>query len=455
MSRKPSSFRVGRVQGYLRGQVWYLCYHEHGQRRRPRVGRDREAAKQLAAQINAQLEVGAPAAMSFEPIAIPELRERWLQHHEQVLRSSVQTINRYRTATEHLLRFVATVRPVRYASHFGNAHAEELVRYLRTIQVAANGHKNSLKRPLMDKGIRYILETCRALYNYAGKRRHLPPYAENPFATLEIDRIPVQQARPILLFTSEQERSFLQAADDWQFPVFLTLMLTGLRPGELTHLLLPEDVDLEVALLRVRNKPKLGWRVKTRNERDIPLLPTLVEVLRWQVGQRTSGPVFRRRKFAGGRQPRLTGLSAAQLERELAVRIVALETVMQRSLSRSEQLKEARAVWRDMGAIKTDRIRVEFMRLTHRIGVPETTAPKLLRHLFATGLQDANVDPLVRNELMGHSPGSNRGNGTGLGMTAHYTHTRPETRRKQLESALASRPAVEVARAWLAQLEHQ
>jgi integrase len=237
--QKTTSFRVGRVQGYLRGQVWYLCYHEYGQRRRPRVGPDREAARQLAAQINAQLEVGAPAALSFEPISIPELRQRWLQHHEQVLRSLVQTINRYRTATEHLLRFVNKVRPMRYASHFGNHHAEEFVRHLRTIQVAANGHQNTLKRPLMDKGVRYILETCRALFNYAGKRRHLPPYADNPFAMLEIDRIPVEQARPITLFTPDQEAAFLEACDAWQFPVFLILMLTGLRPGELTHLLLP------------------------------------------------------------------------------------------------------------------------------------------------------------------------------------------------------------------------
>ena len=31
----------------------------------------------------------------------PNLRDRWLQHHELALRSSVQTINRYRTATDH------------------------------------------------------------------------------------------------------------------------------------------------------------------------------------------------------------------------------------------------------------------------------------------------------------------------------------------------------------------
>ena len=43
----------------------------------------------MAAQINSQLEVGIPSALSFEPISIPELQRRWLEHHEQVLRSSV------------------------------------------------------------------------------------------------------------------------------------------------------------------------------------------------------------------------------------------------------------------------------------------------------------------------------------------------------------------------------
>lgn len=41
------------------------------------------------------------------------------------------------------------------------------------------------------------------------------------------------------------------------------------------------------------------------------------------------------------------------------------------------------------------------MLLKKAIGLPETTAPKTLRHTFATALKDANVDPLIRNELMG------------------------------------------------------
>ena len=91
------------------------------------------------------------------------------------------------------------------------------------------------------------------------------------------------------------------------------------------------------------------------------------------------------------------------------------------------------------------------MLLTKAIGVPEITAPKTLRHSFATILQDANVDPLVRNELMGHVPASFGLSGSSLGMTAIYTHTRPETKRRYMEAAFAERPALEYARERLGQ----
>ena len=90
---KKKSFRVGKVAAYLRGEVWYLNYTEHGQRRRPRVGTDRNAARQLAAQINAQLETGESTVLSFEPISIAELQSRWLEHYDSVLRTSVNTIS--------------------------------------------------------------------------------------------------------------------------------------------------------------------------------------------------------------------------------------------------------------------------------------------------------------------------------------------------------------------------
>lgn len=444
------SFRIGKVRAYLRSQVWYLCYREHGRRRQPRVGPDRESAQQMAAEINAQLEVGLPSALGFQPISIPELQQRWLDHHEHVRRSSVRTIERYRAATNHLLRFVGETRPIRRVSDFRPGHAEEFVRYLRSLKVAPNGHPNAAKRRLRDNSVKYILETCSTLMNYAQRQRHLSPYAENPFRTIDISRIPIEDPKPIIVFLPEQEQRFFEACDDWQFPLFLLLLLTGLRPGELTHLLLPEDLDLSGGWLRVGNKPGLGWRVKTRTARDIPLHPVLVNVLNRAIGDRKSGPVFRQRRCCNGFVPPLADLSAAQLQYEATRRVADLERLTSGEVSRREKQDVARTVWRDMGAIREEWVRIEFMRVTKEIGMAEVTAPKTFRHTFATILQDGNVDPLIRNELMGHSPASSFGSGGGLGTTGLYTHTQPATKRRQLEAALRDRPALACATDWLA-----
>ena len=158
---KTTSFRVGKVRADLRGQIWYLTYQENGRRQRPRIGPDRDMARQMAAQVNAQLEVSAPTAFSFESIRIDELQRKWLDHHEQVLRSSVHTILRYRTATQHLLTFDAEQCPALKTSQISTHHAEQFVRYLRSVRVTPNGHPRSRKRRLLDNGVRYILVTCR------------------------------------------------------------------------------------------------------------------------------------------------------------------------------------------------------------------------------------------------------------------------------------------------------
>ena len=160
------------------------------------------------------------------------------------------------------------------------------------------------------------------MFGYAIKRRHLSPYAENPFSSLDLDRIPIENAKVISIFSPDQEKKFLETCDDWQFPIFLTLMLTGLRPGELTHLLLPEDLDLNVGMLYVRNKPHLGWQVKTRNEREIPLIDELRDVLTISVGDRVTGPVFLQRRYSSGSvRPEINDHSEKQLEDLLQQRL--------------------------------------------------------------------------------------------------------------------------------------
>ena len=79
----------------------------------------------LAAQINGQLASDAPAALSYRPVSIDELRSGWLDHHEHVARSSIQTVRRYRAATEHLERFLRQERVPRSTAHFRLEHASD------------------------------------------------------------------------------------------------------------------------------------------------------------------------------------------------------------------------------------------------------------------------------------------------------------------------------------------
>ena len=169
---------------------------------------------------------GAPSLLAFTPISVPELRTQFLDFHESVLESSVGTVRRYRAATRHLEDYVLLqsrppltheLKPAAFAA------------YLRQVEVTPNGHPNTERRRLRDKGVRFILETCRSMYNFGMKRRHLPPYSENPFSELPLDRLKIEDAKPIFVFSEKTELSFLRASGRWSFPIQFTLAKTGLK----------------------------------------------------------------------------------------------------------------------------------------------------------------------------------------------------------------------------------
>src|SRR5262249_27512804 len=234
-----------------------VYFRDGGTAERRRVADNRKEAEQVAAQVNAQLTQGAPTLLSFQPVGVPGLRQQFLDYHEHVLSSSVGTLTRYRAATQHLEDFASQQRRPPEAHE---VRPDAFAVYLRKIEVAPNGHRNARKRKLRDKGVQFILETCRAMYSYAVKRRHLPPYVGNPFSELPLDRLKIQDAKPIFVFDAATELAFFRAASGWAFPIHFTLAKTGLRIGELVHLLI-EEVDLDGGWLHVRNKTQLGWRV--------------------------------------------------------------------------------------------------------------------------------------------------------------------------------------------------
>jgi len=430
--------------------AWYTYHRQDGKIIRRRVGSSQAQAECVASLLNAKLSAkGAGLALddilstvlpqccratgsfpdSADPsIAVHELRDQFLNHHEHVLGSAISTVTRYTSATKHLISFSK-------AEGFNLSNDLSIplfVQYLRSIEVAPNGHANTLRRKLRDKGIKYILETCRSMYHFGLRQRIV---AANPFSDFGIGKLRVRDAKPIFVFNAAQELSFLKTADLWGFTVHLMLAKTGLRPGELVHTLI-EDVDFDDGWLHVRSKSELGWSVKTGRDRRIPLVPELVGLLQRVVGDRQKGVLLLRSRIAesGGVKIACDRVELAKVV-EQRVEASRVESVM--PLSRAQIANIHRKVWRDAGAIPVDRVRTSFVRIAKRSGL-NVTAPKSWRHTFATLLQEANVDLLVRQETLGHQPASP--DAGVLGMTGTYTHTQPEIQRREIERAVCLRP---------------
>jgi integrase len=423
--------RIGKVSIYLHHSSWWIRFRENRKLKRQRIGDDLEQAKGIAAQVNAQVTTQLPSMFAFQPVTVDRLITDWLDHLEHVVRASSATINRYRTAGRHLQQFAASHQP-QCSAHEIDVHG--FVRHLRTELVSPNGHPNAAKRALRDNGVIFILTVCKAMFNFAGRRRLVPPYFENPFVGLPIQRMPVEDAKPIFVFDERTELAFLAACDQWAFAVFYLLARTGMRPGELVHLLV-EDIDLSQGLMNIRNKPDLGWQVKTRNVRTIPLPDQPLQVLHKIIGQRTAGVLIQRRNL---RTSPITCLDRRQLAVELERRVAALGTELDRPLTRLDKARLARRLWRDAGALDNNAIREEFIRVTTRIGLPHVTTPKSWRHTFATLMQEASVDPLIRQQTLGHV--SSDRSRSALGMTGAYTHTPREVHRQQLQKTVELRP---------------
>lgn len=435
--------RVGRVSYYEHHGGWHIYYRDGDRQVRRRVADNEEDAERFAAQVNAQLSSSAPTPFTFAPISVADLRGRFLDHHESVVGSSLATVRRYRAATQHLENYVEQNGGPKFAHEL---KPEQFVKYLRSIQVPPNGHPNTAVRPLRGRGIRYVLEVCRSLYGYAGKHRHLPPYSPNPFSELQIERLKTERSAAVYVFDEKTELAFFRSVGVWAFPIHFVLAKTATRPGELIHLLI-EELDLEGGWLQVRNKPALGWTIKTDRERAIPLIPEVVTVLRAVIGERNAGPVFLRQRFQATCPPlgNRTGAALADVYHE---RLQQLGSQSQEPLSRERQAAVARTVWRDAGCLRAEAVRKSFMKTTKAIGLDGVTCPKSWRHTFATLLQDANVDPLIRQITLGHKP-ANDANGA-LGMTGVYTHTRRETQKREIERALRLWPgSLTHALAWI------
>jgi integrase len=404
--------RVGKVTIYRRGDTYCLYYRQGGLTHRRKVDGNLAVARATAHKVLTALDDNRPSPVAYTRISPDELVAGYLAAVADVQKLSLRTQDRYRAALQRFTDYCQSARIVS-ADRVDVATVEGFVAWLRGAKRARNGAANGRRKDAYQLGgVKFILATCQTAFNWAARRRMLPPYAENPFAAVGVDRLKDRPADAApRVFSPDQERAFFAACDDWQRPLFAVLAAYGLRVGELTHLLV-EDVDLAADQFVVRSKPWLFWQVKTGKERRLPLVPATRPLFERALGGRRSGFVFVNRPPKRGRSgvEELAGGTSLRsvVERELA----AFDSANPGGGERKRK-RVAVAVARRYGQIPEKRVREEFMALTRQIGCPEFTRAHDLRHLFTTRAQAAGVNPLLVQDVLGHAT---------LDMTRRYTH---------------------------------
>jgi site-specific recombinase XerD len=141
--------------------------------------------------------------------------------------------------------------------------------------------RHGIKARISPRTINYELRVLFTFFAWAIKRNHL---FSNPVALVERFRLP-KRVLPKFL-TADQLKKFFGACDEDDRRLFMSILLTGMRKGEVEHLTW-SDISFELGVIFIREKPEFGWKPKT-DERLIPISPMLHELLVMQYAKRTS-----------------------------------------------------------------------------------------------------------------------------------------------------------------------
>lgn len=420
--------RIGGVTIYKRGETFSLYYRENGRTVRSIVDGNVAVARATASKVNAQLEDGQRSMFSFLKVTPRRLVQEYLAYVRDGQRLAWRTTERYRAALERFVDFAESDGGIATVDRVEEATIQDFVTWLRGQLRTRNGAAGGTRDHYRAAGIRFILSTCRTAFNWGRKRRYLPPYADNPFAGFPIQQIRDrdERQRQQLILEPDELEDFLAACDAWQRPVFEILATYGLRVGELTHLLV-DDVDFEKGVFYIRSKPALLWFPKTNLERELAIVGDAEKALRDAIGERKAGFVFVERPFAAGEiKPAITAASPSQFEDWLERQLMEVQGDGGREVK--DVARDMERVARTVGKISEKRVRQEFMTVTKAIGRADVTKVHSLRHLFSTRAQANGMNPLVVQQILGHST---------LQMTAGYTHLGIDVQRRELSRLAA------------------
>jgi integrase len=291
--------------------VWELTHGTGKERRRFLVGRTKEEAEEALRQFNRQLALhGASPAMPTVTDAIATYvqflqnnrKPSTTRRYERVLRTFNRCFLQQCHPHVQRLRDIKPVHVEDYKVRRSEGRVAEVVNEEDEIREAAlrreqeekpkaSARRDNAKygwlgrkkfRPVVTKRtLNYELRALSTFFIWAVKHNLL---VVNPASLVERYRIP-KKALPKFL-TADEIKRLLAACGEDDRRLFSSILLTGMRKGEVEHLTW-KDISLDLGVIFIQEHPELNWSPKT-DERLIPISTVLRDVLVEQYANRRS-----------------------------------------------------------------------------------------------------------------------------------------------------------------------
>lgn len=391
-----------KVRLYARGDHFILQFWDPGAKRTlsVRVEGDLIDAVAEARKVEARLTNFKTAGRTNRKLDHEQLVDRFLADlHRRADAGEVaaMTVTRYSTALRHYRTFCERAEIRKTFPTATGVNREFRLAFAAMMATKAQCNNDGNRATGVQSGP--VFDALRAMFHWAADPERgglLPDGFRNPFDQAERS---IRKAACDLFgepdITVPMAVDFLQACDDYQLPLFATLIFYGLRAAEPIYLF---REHLEGTWLKVNCLPDLDYLTKGRRDKRFPLVPPLDRLLCIDKGK---GLLFPRRGvLQKSKAAPLYGISLVELAEEYRHRSRATSAT-----SAVERLQLREQVLHDAGGLNYDRIEHEFQSVAHRLHWPRAATLKDFRHLFSTCLENSGVPEFYRRYFMGQSPG--------------------------------------------------
>ena len=246
---------------YKRGKSWYITFYHNGRRIRRSLGKNKKRAEQMFREIVFRLST-APRVR--KPISISNYKREFLDYAKA--RTSRKTFTNYSIALDHLERYLKEEERVTELHEVDSAMIDRYVSK-RLESPSAKNPGEKVARSTVNTELKAI----KRFFNRAVEMGYLD---ESPARRVKLLRTVRRQPR---FFSEEEVIAIMEdCREEWVREIYLTLLYTGMRIGELVNLEW-EDVDLERRRITIRAKN--FWKPKGMEERMIPMHEVVYSIL--------------------------------------------------------------------------------------------------------------------------------------------------------------------------------